>query len=133
MKFEDFDLYRAIYSVYNNFEIEDKKPRSSDWFIYKSKRKILRNLIITNLIAINGNLYSEEEILKAWDDFGKNKEKCRLIVETGIIKGYTCSKIDKLVGKCSTTISVEKVIAKKNDKMIPENCRIVCKKHFEFN
>lgn len=131
MKFEDFDLYRAIYNVYNEFEKNDKKPRSSDWFIYKIKRKMLRNLIITNLVAIDGNLYSEEEILKAWDDFGKNKEKYRLIVETGILKGTTCHYDSS---NCSSTVSIEKIISKKNDEMIPENCRIVCKKHnSEFN
>lgn len=128
MKFEDFNLYRAIYNVYNTFELENKKPRSADWLIYKSKRKILRNLIINNLIAINGNLYSEEEILKAWDDFGKNKEKCRLIIETGVLKGFMCYK-SNCREKCSEIISIENLASKIKEEKSPENCRIVCKKH----
>lgn len=127
MKFQDFNLYRAIYGIYNQFEQEDRKPRSSDWLIYKSKRKLLRDLVIANLVAIDGNLYSEEEILKAWDDFGKNKEKCKLIVETGIIKGYTCYREDK--GKCSDIVSIETLPSKRNEKPVAENCVIVCKKH----
>lgn len=126
MKFSDFDLYRAIHSVYLQFEKEDKKPRSADWFIYKSKRKLLINMVITNIVGFCGNLYGEEEILKAWDDFGKNKEKYKLIVETALLNGCECqrSSPDEI---CSSTVSIEKVNSSKQ--LSSNNCIIVCKKH----
>lgn len=126
MKFDDFDLYKSVYDVYLIFEKEDKKPRSSDWFIYKSKRKVLTNLVLDKLASTSSELYGQEQILKAWDDFGKNKEKYKLIIATANLYGCKC-QFARIGDKCSSIVGVEKLRASQST--TPANCFIVCKKH----
>lgn len=66
-------LELAILTIYSGV----KNPRSSDWFIYIKKRNDLICQIKRSYLNIFNDrcLISEEEILKAWDVFGKNKNK----------------------------------------------------------
>lgn len=84
MKLEKLNLYSAIFDVYTNFEENNLKPRSADWLIYSMKREQLC-LSVRDKFPIQHN-YSDEEILKAWDDFGKNKQKYKMTI------GLMCKK-----------------------------------------
>ena len=119
MKFVEFPLYNAIHDVYVNFEKIHWKPHSADWLIYHEKRNQLTKLISE---IIGDNVFTEERILKAWDDFGKNKEKYKLIISVANTFGHHCFYQNRNKGKCSNIMCVERSVK-------AENCVIVCKRH----
>ncbi len=134
MKFHEFNLYSAIHDVYLEFEKTSRKPRSDDWLIYQSKRHELCSLINGKILSLPAALRadeaepSHERILKAWDDFGKNKEKYKLIISVANKFGRQCFYANRNRGRCSDIVRVES-IAHSDDPTAVENCMIVCKKH----
>jgi hypothetical protein len=124
MKFSEFFLYNSIHDVYLGFERSHLKPRSADWLIYHDKRKQLTDLISKNF---EGNTFSEEKILKAWDDFGKNKEKYKLLLSVANTFGRRCFYEHRNKGVCSDTMCIEHLLTSGPNKA--ENCVIVCKRH----
>ncbi len=133
MKFFEFPLYYAVHDIYINFEQKKLKPRSADWLIYKNKRNQLTSLIVGKAERRNDfllpSLFEEEKILKAWDDFGKNKEKYKLIISVANTFGQFCFYCNRNKGVCSDTMCVERLLGHRNDSVKTENCVIVCKRH----
>lgn len=128
MKFFEFNLYSAIHDVYLDFEKTSRKPRSADWLIYHKKRQLLCGLIERKIAENEPDAdYSDERILKAWDDFGKNKEKYKLIIAVAEKFGKQCFYKNRNRGSCSDIVRVETI--KRGDEITVENCVIVCKKH----
>ncbi|RDJ35417.1 MAG: hypothetical protein DWQ19_11415 [Crenarchaeota archaeon] len=124
MKFSDFDLYNTVHDIYLEFERNQNKPRSADWLIYHRKRQFLCHLVIER----TGQQYDEEKILKAWDDFGKNKDKYRLIVAVADRFGRKCFYSNRNKGECSHTVCVENIF-NHGDPLLVEDCVISCRKH----
>ncbi len=124
MKFQDFYLYAAIHDVYLDYEKSNRKPRSANWLIYASNRRLLCD-------AINGHKISDrwhdERILKAWDDFGKNKEKYKLIIAVAKRFDKQCFYANRNRGCCSDIVRIENILA--GAPLVVENCVVVCKKH----
>ncbi len=88
IKVDKLNLYSAIYDVYTDFEQCDMKPRSADWLIYIDKRKTLCECVRRKLPIYF--TYSEEDILKSWDDFGKNKVKYKEMIQVLRSKNRVC-------------------------------------------
>ena len=126
MKFSEYPLYNAIHDVYCEFEQTNLKPRSADWLIYRSKREQLKSLINSKLVD---SLYTEEDMLKAWDDFGKNKSKYKLLIAAARRYGCHCFYEGREQGKCSHIMSIERIHNARNEPLKIENSVIVCKKH----
>jgi len=126
MKFIEFPLYNAVHDVYLEFERQQLKPRSADWLIYQNKRLQLKKLIYSKM---SEESFSEEKILKAWDDFGKNKEKYKLLISVANTFGHHCFYDNRNKGCCSDIMSVERLPGHRNEPFKAENCVIVCKRH----
>lgn len=132
MKFKEYELYYSINNVYSFFEENNLKPRSADWYIFENKRISLCNFVIKEFKKITKNIWIEEQleipscekILKSWDDFGKNKEKYKFLIN--LIKKH--GKICPQQNNCSDVVSFEQV---KNLNELPNinNCIIICNKH----
>jgi len=124
MKFEEFELYNAIHDIYIDFEKNKQKPRSADWLIYHRKRDHLVGLIQAKIAD-----QDEEEILKAWDDFGKNKEKYKLLIGAARKFGSKCFYHDRGLGCCSKIMTVERTPLQRDEPLSIQNSVIVCKRH----
>lgn len=131
MKFQEYHLYNSINDVYCCIESLNKKPRSADWLIFRDKRRELKQLIIENMA--DDVFYTEEQILKAWDDFGKNKEKNKLIIAVARKFGCSCFYEHRNRGPCSQIMSIERLPSTRSEPLSLESCVIVCKKHNSDN
>ena len=80
------NLFVAILAIYSGIN----NPRSSDWFIFETKRNFLVSKIRNSYKEIFGVSCAEndEQLLKVWDIFGKNKLKNIKRIATNI-KGST--------------------------------------------
>jgi hypothetical protein len=124
MKFDEFPLYDALHDIYVEFEAKKQKPRSADWLIYHRKRDHLVSLVQAKLSG-----FEEEEILKAWDDFGKNKEKYKLLIGVCRKYGSKCFYDGRGIGCCSKIMSVERIPSQRDEELSLQNAVVVCKKH----
>lgn len=132
MKFKEYELYYSINNVYSFFEENNFKPRSADWYIFENKRKSLCNFVLKEFGKIVTNIWvhdppdipSHERILKAWDDFGKNKEKYKFLINLVKKHGKKCPQQNN----CSEVLSFKQV-KNLNEQPNINNCIIICNKH----
>ena len=134
MKFTEIPIYDAIYDVYTNCENQNLEPRSTKWLISKNKRQLLVNEITSKLSPESkkelGLIVSdEEEILTAWEHFGKraySKKQAGLKLTIEIIRkfGAKCSYAGRLGNKCNDTVSVDRMDA--GGEYSLKNCIICC-------
>ncbi len=124
MKFDEYQLYDALHDIYVAFEKDNQKPRSADWLIYHRKRQHLVGLVHARVMT-----WDEEQILKAWDDFGKNKEKYKLLIATARKYGSKCFYDGRGLGCCSHIMGLERTAMQRDEPLSVSNAVVVCKKH----
>lgn len=114
MKFFEYDLYHTVSKVYEHYEASNLKPRSADWFIYREQRAklmqdVLDELPKTLLVKDRSVDICTERVLKAWDDFGKNKKKYKtlILIAEASGRGCYCNGLSSRYGPCSDVMTFE--------------------------